>query len=401
VRRASPPFPPLLTAPFVLACTVNLLQGMSFFMFVHLPRFLSDLGADEVGIGLIVAAAAVASLLVRPWVGTAMDRRGRRPAILAGCALTVAAVPLYFTVQSVGPWLVTIRVLHGVASALAFVGIATYGADHVPEARRTQGLSLFGASSLLPMAIGGWVGDVILAAGGFDGLFLAGLGFAVAGLAVSLRLPEARRADAATAGRRRGSFRRAVAQTDLRPVWFIFFSLSVIMAAYATFMRTYVDDTGVGSVGVFFAAFAGTAVVIRAFFGWLPDRVGRAWVLFPSLGAIAVGYLALALASSTLAVAAAGALCGAGLGYAFPVLFSIVVERASDDERGSAMAAFITFGDIGSLLGSPLLGWVILHFGYTVMFSGAAAYMALAAVAFRLWDNGRRPPVPASSPALP
>lgn len=398
----SPSAPPrLLTAPFVLACSVNLLFGLSFFMFVHLPRLLADLGANEVVIGAIVAATAVASLLARPRIGTAMDRRGRRPAVIVGCLLSAVAAPLYFTVTSVGAWLVAVRILHGIASALTYVSITTYGADHVPEERRTQGLALFGASSLLPMALGGWLGDMILAAGGFDGLFLAATCFAVAGLILALRLPEERRTPEARAALPKGGFRRAITRRSLLPVWFITLTQSIVFTGYFTFMRTFVDDTGVGSVGVFYAAFAGIAVVLRVFFGWVPDRLGRSRVLYASLVSIATGYLILAPASSTAAVALAGVLCGAGLGYSFPILFATVVERAPTHERGSAMAAFTVFGDTGALIGSPLLGWVILHFGYPAMFISTAAFMLLATAAYGWWETQRRRLVAEVTPAGP
>lgn len=386
---APAPAPPrLLTVPFVLASVVNLLQGLSFFMFIHLPRFLADLGADAVGIGLIVAVAAVASILMRPGVGAAIDRRGRRPAILAGGVLNAIAIPLYLTVNTVGPWLVTVRVLHGVAAALTFTAVTTYGADQVPAERRTQGLALFGASSMLPVAVGGWVGDVILAAGRFRGLLFAALGFAAVALLISTRLPEQRPAHpGGPIPTRRGGFRRALSQRSLLPLWLITFWVSVALTGYSTFMRTYVDDTGVGSVGLFFATYASTAVALRLFGGWLPDRVGRAWVLYPSLGAIAAGYLVLALGSSTASTVAAGALCGGGLGYAFPILFASVVERSSAGERGSAMAAFTAFLDAGALVGSPALGWVILRFGYTAMFTTAAVVVTVAAVVYAVWDG--------------
>jgi MFS family permease len=99
-------------------------------------------------------------------------------------------------------------------------------------------------------------------------------------------------------------------------------------------------------------------------------------------------------------VALAGVLCGAGLGYSFPIMFALVVERAPADERGSAMAAFTTTGDTGALIGSPLLGWVIFHFDYSVMFYAAAALMAVTTVVYALWETRRRSrsePVP--SPA--
>lgn len=381
----------------MLAASVNLLQGLSFFMFIHLPRFLTDLGADEVAIGLIVAATAVASILIRPGVGNAMDRRGRRPAILAGGLLSVIAIPLYFTVTAVGPWLVVVRVLHGVAAALTFTAVGTYGADQVPETRRTQGLALFAASSMLPAAVGGWVGDMVLAAGGFRGVLWAALGFAAAGLLLSIRLPEQRpKAAALTPAGRRGGFRRALIQHNLLPLWMVAFSMCFALTAYWTFMRTYVDTTGIGSVGLFFGAYASTAVAIRIFGGWLPDRVGRRRVTYPSLAAIAAGFLVTALGASTAWIVVAGVLCGGGLGYAFPILFAGVVERSSPEERGSAMAVFTVFLDAGTLVGSPALGWVIIQFGYRVMFATAAAVMIAAAVAYAAWEGDlalRRRPV--------
>ena len=384
----APARPRLLTTPFVLAWLVNMLHGLSFFLFIHLPRFLTELGADEVVIGLIVAAAALASIAIRPGVGSALDRHGRRPAILVGGALNAISVPLYFTVSSVGPWLVAVRILHGLSAALIFTSISTYGADQVPEARRTQGVTLFAASSMLPAAIGGWVGDLVLGAGGFHGVLFAALGFATTALLLSIPLPEQRpaRAEAAPA-RRRGSFRRALTQRSLRPLWHLTLWVGVALTGYSTFMRTYVDDTGVGSVGLFFAVYACTAVALRLFGGWVPDRFGRAWVLYPSLGAIAAGYLTLAFGSSTASTAVAGILCGGGLGYVYPLLFTGVVERGSVEERGSAMAAFSLFFDLGSLVGSPALGWVILRFGYTAMFATAGAVVALAALAFAVWDG--------------
>ena len=85
-------------------------------------------------------------------------------------------------------------------------------------------------------------------------------------------------------------------------------------------------------------------------------------------------------------------LCGAGLGYSFPIMFSLVVERAPTEERGSAMAAFTAVFDAGTLVGSPLLGWVILRFDYGTMFAAAAVWMVLAVAGFALWETRRSRP---------
>ena len=48
----------LLTPSFVLVSVANLLQVMAFFFFVHLPGYLSELGAGEVQIGIVIGTAA-------------------------------------------------------------------------------------------------------------------------------------------------------------------------------------------------------------------------------------------------------------------------------------------------------------------------------------------------------
>ena len=104
----------LFTRPFVLCSVANLMQGIAFNLFLHFPGFLKDLGAREAEIGLISGLTAVASILVRPWVGRSMDLRGRRGIILLGNAINVAVIGLYLTVTQVGPWVYLVRIFHDV-----------------------------------------------------------------------------------------------------------------------------------------------------------------------------------------------------------------------------------------------------------------------------------------------
>ena len=80
---------PSLTRPFVLVSLANFSDGMSFALFLHFSGYLADLGANDTQIGLIYGATAVASIAMRPLVGTVMDRYGRRPVILFGNVLNI------------------------------------------------------------------------------------------------------------------------------------------------------------------------------------------------------------------------------------------------------------------------------------------------------------------------
>lgn len=379
----------------MFAWLANLAQGMAFTMFLHFPGFLKELGAEEVQIGLIVGLTAVASIAVRPSVGRAMDVRGRRPVILFGNFVNVAVLALYLTVNELTAWLYTVRIVHGFAEALLFTALFTYGADQVPPSRRTEGIALFGISGMLPIALGGVLGDFILARWDFDFFFVVVLGFGLLSLVLSLPLTEPETTGATRHESR--SFLTSLTQQDLLPLWWITFVFSLALTAYFTFLKTFVIDTGIGSVGLFFSAYAATAIGLRLFAAWLPDRVGPKRVLFPALASMALGFVVLASATGSGAVAVAGVLCGAGHGYAFPIVMGMVVERAAAADRGSAMAIFTGLFDVGALLGGPAFGAMIRFGSYPIMFLAAGAWMLAGGMAYAWWDRPNAAP-PSGAP---
>ena len=169
----------LLTPPLVLCSLATFAQALAFNLFLHLPGYLDGLGASEVKIGFIFGLASVAAIGVRPSIGRAMDLRGRRGVILAGGILNVLASGLYLGVTDVGALLYANRIAHGLAQAMLFTAMFTYAADCVPAQRRTQGLALFGVSGMLPIGLGGALGDVILARADYSLLFIAATGLAL------------------------------------------------------------------------------------------------------------------------------------------------------------------------------------------------------------------------------
>jgi MFS family permease len=383
--------PRLLTSRFVFAWMASLFQGLAFFLFVHFPGYLRELGAAEFQIGLVIATTALSALLIRPWLGRSMDRLGRRPIFMAGNALNTLVLASYLTVDSIGPWLFVVRIAHGIAVGSIFASMFAYAADLVPADRRTQGLALFGVSGLLPIALGGVLGDVVTARWDFQALFVTALALGVAGFALCLPLREAaaRLPDGTSI-----SFLRPLIQRDLLPLWWMTLVFALALTAYFTFLRTFVDVTGIGSVGSFFGTYASTAILLRVVGGWVPDRIGQKKVLYPAIAVFTGGFLVLAAATTTGMVMIAGAMCGAGHGYIFPIMYSLAFGRAGVADRGSASAIFTGVFDLGQFIGGPALGSLIVVAGYAPMFVAAAAWLAVGTVVFAVWDGdlgrGRR-----------
>jgi MFS family permease len=375
----------LFTKPFLLVSVANFASGMAYALFLHFSGYLADLGASDTQIGLIYGATAVASIAMRPLLGTVMDRYGRRPVILFGNILNVVFVLLYLTVTTLGPWVYAVRIGHGIAEAMLFSALFTYGTDVIPKSRRTEGIALFGVSGLLPIGVAGIVGDFVLSIAGFRELFLTAAGFAVLTLVLSLPLPERR--PALKPGESPRGFWKIVVQRDLLPIWWMIGSFSTVLTGYFVFIRRYVDDTGFGSVGLFFSTYVAVAILERVFLGWLPDRVGRMRVLYPSLGILVIGFFVLAGAGSWVGVAIAGGFCGAGHGFIFPILTALLVDRAPETDRGSAMSFFTALFDVGTLVGGPTLGAIIDSAGWGPMYVVAGAALGVASVVFWRWDR--------------
>ncbi len=377
---------PLLTRAFLLASASHFLYALAYNLYLHLPGFLKELGASEVQIGVLFGITAATAIAARPVLGRVMDTRGRRVVILAGGALNTLVCGLYLTVDSLGPWLYAVRLGHGLSEAMLFASLFAFAADIVPATRRIQGIALFGVSGMLPMAVGGLVGDAILAHGRYPHLFAASVACSVAALALSLPLREPPRAPAEAPPR---GIVAAFAQRDLLPLWFIGLVFATSLAAHFTFFKTFVLLTGIGTVGLFFGCYAGAAVALRVLLGGVPERIGPKRALVPALASMALGFALLAQAGGSPAVAAAGILCGLGHGFAFPILLAMVVSRARPAERGAALAIFTALFDAGTMIGAPVLGAVIRGYGYAAMFGAASGLVVVGSAAFFAWDRRR------------
>ena len=376
----------LFTRPFALAFAAHFMHALALHSFLHLPGFLAQMTSDEFVIGLVIGTMSASAIAFRPALGRIMDSRGRRIVLTAGGLVNVVASVSYLGVDAIGPLLFGVRILHGLAQGMLFSVLFTIAADLVPPSRRTQGIGIFGVSGMIPFGIAGLAGDAILARAGYGELFVFASACAAVGFAIAIALPDSRPQHHDGAPQRR-SFLGAVLDRPLLPIWAASLSFGIAIASYNAFLKTFVLAREVGSVGSFFGMYTTTAVVLRLFGGRLPDLVGARRMFVPSLVAIGCGITLLAHAHSDTAVLVAGAVCGAGHAYAFPIASTLVVERARGSERGTALAGFTALFDIGLLVGAPAFGFVLRGTSYTVMFTVAAATVLAGAAIFSLWDR--------------
>jgi MFS family permease len=374
----------LWTPAFVRVTLAHLTFGIGGAFGLHLSGMLKELGAGEAEIGRIMALTALTALVLSPFAGKLLDQHGRPLVMRIGGAILCAGSIGYALASELAP-VYALRVLEGLGATFVYAGLFTYAGDIIPAGRRTHGLALFGAAGLAPLAISSLGGDALLAMGSYRVLYAVGAAFLLLGVVLTGTLPDAR--PKTQAGTVTPGLRATARQRDLLPIWAAALTFFFAMSGVGTFLKTLVLELGEGSVGVFFSVYALVAVLLRVLFGGLPDRVGPRRMVLPALLAYAAGCLLLARTDADLLVLA-GALCGAGHGYGFPVFLSLTVSRAREEARGSATAIFTTVDWAGHVAAPPLAGLAIERLGYGPAFGVLAAALGLGIVAFYALDRG-------------
>ena len=383
----------ILTPAFLTAAAANFLFFTGLAGFVLLPLHLRRLGATDGQLGLIMACYSATAMVVQPVVGAWVDRGGHRAFLMTGAALTSGVALLFAAAPDALGLFPLLRALQGVAFSVFFIANFTIVVDLVPPDRRGEALGIFGISGLVSGAVGPVLGELLVQAAGFRGLFLAAavLPLLAAGISARLRLPPEpprRGTPEGLAGLLRGVVSAPLLVMTLGAA----FGLG--QGVMFTFFPTYALDLEVRWVGLFAVTYTGAALGVRATASGLADTVGRRAVIIPAMGLQAgatvllssLGLLARSLgfpAGPFLALA--GLLAGVAHGLLYPALTALVVDVTPPERRGRMVGVFMAFILLGQAGGAAGFGHLAHAVGYGPMFGFLGMVLAGACVlAFRL-----------------
>ncbi|WP_114241290.1 MFS transporter [Dyella sp. C9] len=344
-----------------------------------LPPFVhDDLGFGAVLAGLVISTQYVATLLSRGFAGRTSDTAGpKRSAVIgmlacgaSGLLRVVAALLREWPLGSLGVMLLA-RLALGVgescvATGCIMWGIGRVGSDHTAKVISWNGIATYGA-----LAVGAPMGVLLVSAGGFVTIGVAGMALMV----LALLLAWKRSAVRGEAGER-------------MPMHHVFGRVapygmglalgSVGFGVIATFITLYYASQGWAGAAPTLSVFGVCFVGIRLVLGWTIASFGGYRVALASLLVECAGLLVLANAGHAGMAMLGAALSGVGFSLIFPALGVVAVERVSAANRGAALAAYSVFIDVALGVTGPLGGWIASGGRYGPMFVVASA-MSLAA----------------------
>jgi MFS family permease len=378
----------ILGREFLLLLLANFLQQTSLGALLFLPSFLVVLGADRGQVGWLIGIGHGSGVAAALLAGAAIDRWGRKPVALAGSVLTIAGLALTAVLKE-PDWVALVQqLLLSAGAAFLLNSYYVWAADIIPEARRTEGLCYFGASSLLPLAMG-----YLPLALGISGLSLrwfflaAAVAVAAAALLTAMLLREPARPDLRDQLRWH-DIATLLASRSLRPVWLITFGFGGAIELFSAFATLALTGQMHGNPGVFWLLYSLTAVVLRLAGARLPVRLGvRRTMLLACISAALAAALT-AVASRPAWAALAGALGGFAHGFGYPALITMLVGRAPSHLRGTAVAVLDALWYVVILVLAPVMGSLADWAGRdAIVFELGGAGTLVIAVVWFAWER--------------
>lgn len=368
-----------------------------------LPFYAVRLGAEEWMVGPLVATFALAQLASAPLWGRVSDRYGRRPVILAGLLGSAIAYAIFGLADSL--WLLFLsRLAQGSGGGTTGV-IQAYIADSTEPADRARALGWLSAATSAGVMIGPALGSLAFSWGvSAPGLLasvlcLSNLGFA------SRWLPESGSLAGERPQSRRRPIRHAVAEVLRHPaggvarlIWIYAVGMGAF-TAMTTVLPLYLNTRfGITerTIGYFFLYVGGLSVVLRAvILGWLVDHLGEARVTRLGAGAMALGFLLMALAPSLVLFIAVAGLMPIGTALLFPATSAQVTHRTEPEEMGQTLGVQQAFGGVARVVGPVWGAGAFQVLGNVVPFfasSGLVATMLVVAMGADRDDAGTGEP---------
>jgi MFS family permease len=313
------------------------------------------LGAEATGVGISIGAFAIAALLLRPVVGWASDRYGRRPLLIGGGLLTVGALVLHLGATTL-PIFVIARSLLGIGEAFFLVAMIAAVSDLAPPERRGEAINIGSLALYLGLAFGPFLGETILAWGGYTAVWVAAGAMAVVATGLTVFVPET----APAALRPRGPGERRPRTRLIHPAGvfpgFLTMTGTWGMAGFLAFIALYTTELGIGGAGPVLALYALIVITLRLVFATLPDRMGAVRLSGVALVTSALGSAILGLIPTPLGVYLGTAVFATGIAFLFPALLALAVARVDETERGTVVGTTTAFVDLSFGISPAILG---------------------------------------------
>jgi len=371
---------------FLFLILSNFLMYITYYAILSaLPIYLvTELHASKVEVGVVVGIYTIASVLVRPFSGFALDRFGRRTIFLSALLVYSFLFSGYLIAGTLFS-IMLLRFAQGLIWGFTTVSGSTIAVDIIPPSKRGQGIGYFALSTTIGMSVGPVIGLFICHQWGYFTMFVSGCFISVSSLACAYAVQLRKRY---VVGKRiRLKWTSMFDIKSLRPA----VNVLITMMAYGallSFIALYSREIGIQNSSLYFLILSFGIAAARITSGKAFDRHGPRKIITVCLVLLITGFPFLAMAKNETLFYLSAIIIGFGNGVIFPTFSSMVNNLAEATHRGAANSTLYTAVDIGMGVGMIMAGLIAQHISLSAIFWISALVCIAGLVFFRTFVLG-------------
>lgn len=383
----------LWTKDFITASVINFFVFLiHFLLLVTIASYAVDKFHASTNIaGLVAGIFIIGALIGRLGTGRIIEDIGSKRILIVSTLFFIITSVLYFAAINLF-LLIIIRFLHGIVFGVASTATGTIVAQIIPHGRRGEGIGYYSIGAILAVALGPFVGVLLIQHVDFKMIFIFNSILAVISFAISFVVSEptyeSPRQDQVKAVK---SFQISnFLEFKAIPISIIILVIGFSYSGVLTFISLYTKQIHLEEAASFyFLVYAITVLLSRPFSGRLFDIRGANFVVYPCLFIFAMGMLLFSQANQGISLLLAGAIIGFGYGNFISCAQAISIKEVPPHRFGLATSTYFIFVDLGFGVGPYLLGSLVPFTGYRGLYL-MMTIVILATIPLYYFLHGRK-----------
>ena len=347
----------------------------AYHAFLVLPIRVISLGGTEFDIGLVMSMAGISTLLVTPISGLLGDIYKKKYLLTSGALLLALINFLFMYFDSIYYSYLILRFFQGCAFSLFFVSAGTLIAENSLEENQTQALGFFGIFAIVNHALAPTISIEIINFFSYDYFFISSSIASIIAFFIALSINVK---NSIVDERKNGqNFTQLLKNKKLKIVCFIMFLVGGSFLTCLNFAAVFTKSINVLPVTIFFLSYTVIALIMRIFFGWLPDKYGQVTFCKPALILYGLSIGILGLSINYTSVMSAGILFGISHALVYPSIYTLALRFTDISNKSKAFSICSVSFTFGGMIFSIIYGLIAETYSFKVMFLSCSIIVTL------------------------
>jgi MFS family permease len=352
-----------------------------------LPLYANDLGATMTQIGLLTSAWSLSRLIFTAPMGSYADRSSKKRVIMIGLGI-YCAVSVCYAFAWDFPSLISVRILHGMGSAMAMPVATAYGAEISPKGKEGQYMGVLSLAMMAGFAFGPFLGGTLTDYASKEAAFFVMAGLTGVSLLLAIFfLPDV---EFNTKKRVSGSFRAIFKNRILVVMVWNSFVTTLAMASIFGFLSMYLSqplsaggmELPLSTIGLVLSVGQAVSASLQREFGKLADKYNKRTIIITSGIIGSIGILIFPLMTNTVGIFASQLIFICGLTLGAPAINALVAIAGRDIGTGTAISTLQSANSLGNIIGPLAAGMLLDRFGFSTIFRIGGGILLLSASMF-------------------